>query len=64
MGLVEQFGVKLEDGNLDKMWDKHGVIHFHLVFDWLLPTFNSASGFDEDGFHEFVTARMCNYTCY
>ena len=60
-GPAEQFDVNLEDNDLDKMWDKHAVIHFHIMFDWLLPTFNGASGFDEDGFYEFEAARMCNY---
>ena len=32
-GEAEVFDVKLADGNLEKMHDKHGVIHFHLVFE-------------------------------
>jgi hypothetical protein len=60
-GEAEQFGVKLEEGNLKKMRDGHRTIHFHLIFDWLLPTFNGDGGFEEDRFYEFVAARMCNY---
>ena len=29
-GEAEQFGVKLEEGNLKKMWDGHETIHFIL----------------------------------
>ncbi len=29
-GEAEQFGVKLEEGNLEKMWDGHETIHFIL----------------------------------
>jgi len=49
------FGVKLADGNLEKMRDKHGDIRFHFVFECLLPTFG------EDGFYEFIAGRMRNY---
>jgi hypothetical protein len=49
------FGIKLAEGDLEKMHDKHGVICFHLVFEWLLPMFG------EDGFYEFVAGRMRNY---
>ena len=38
-GLSEQFDIKLEDGDLEKMKDAQGEIRFHLVFDWLLPKF-------------------------
>ncbi len=54
-GEAELFGVKLEEGNLEKMHDDHRTICFHLVFDWLLPLIG------EDGFYEFVATRMCNY---
>jgi len=37
------------------MCDAHGVIRFHLVFEWLLPTFG------EDRFYEFIAGRMRNY---
>jgi hypothetical protein len=53
------FGVKLEKGNLEKMQDEHGTIHFHLVFDWLLQMFGES--LDENGFYEFVAAQICNY---
>ncbi len=58
---MEHFGIKLKKSNLEKMRDKHGTIHFYLVFDWLLPMFNDANSFDEDGFYTFVAARMRNY---
>ncbi len=60
-GEAEQFGIKLEDGNLEKMRDGHGTIRLNLVFDWLLLTFNGNGSFNEDGFYEFAAARMCNY---
>ncbi len=44
---------------MGKMKDAHGLIQFHLVFDWLLPKFGK--GLDEVGFYEFVVARMQNY---
>ncbi len=53
-GEAEYFGVKLEDGNLDKLRDAHGKICYHKVFKWLLPTFG------EDRFFEFVVL-MRNY---
>ncbi|KAL3798584.1 hypothetical protein ACHAW5_000574 [Stephanodiscus triporus] len=37
------------------MRDAHGVIRYHLVFEWLLLTFG------EEGFFEFVAGRMQNY---
>ena len=58
-GPSELFDIELEDGDLEKMKDAHGTIRFHLVFDWLLPKFGE--GLDEDGFYEFVAARMRNY---
>ena len=54
-GEAELFGVKLAKGDLKKMRDAHGVIRFHFVFEWLLPTFG------EDGFYEFIAGRMRNY---
>jgi hypothetical protein len=60
-GEAEQFGVKLEEGDLKKMRDGHGMIRLYLVFDWLLPTFNGNGGFNEDGFYEFVAVRMPIY---
>ncbi|KAL3765172.1 hypothetical protein ACHAW5_008591 [Stephanodiscus triporus] len=54
-GEAELFGVKLAEGDLEKMRDAHGVIRYHLVFEWLLPTFS------EEGFYEFVAGRMRNY---
>ncbi len=60
-GVAEQFGVKLEEGNLEKMRVGHGMIRFHLILDWLLPMFNGNGGFNKDGFYEFVVARMRNY---
>jgi len=54
-GEAEVFGVKLAEGDWEKMRDKHGVICFHLVFEWLFPTFG------EEGFYEFVAGSMRNY---
>ncbi len=54
-GEAEVFGVKLAEGDLEKMRDTHGVIRFHLVLEWLLPTFG------EVGFYEFIAGRMRNY---
>ena len=54
-GEADVFGVKLADGDLEKMRDKHGDIRFHSVFEWLLPTFG------DDGFYEFIAGRMRNY---
>jgi hypothetical protein len=58
-GPSELFDIKLEDGDLENMKDAQGTIRFHLVFDWLLPKFGQ--GLDEEGFYEFVAARMRNY---
>jgi hypothetical protein len=52
---AEHFGIKLEDGDLDKLHDTHGTIHYHTVFKWLLPMFG------EDRFYKFVAAQMRNY---
>jgi hypothetical protein len=54
---AKHFGVKLEKDDLEKIQDKNGSIRFHLVFDWLLPMFNVADSFNEDGFYKFVAAR-------
>jgi hypothetical protein len=54
-GEADLFGVKLEEGDLEKMRDAHGTIRFHLVFDWLLPLIG------KDGFYKFVAACMQNY---
>jgi hypothetical protein len=54
-GEAEHFGVKLEDGNLDKLSDAHRTIRYHKVVKWLLPTFG------KDGFYVFVAARMRTY---
>ena len=51
-GEAELFGVKLAAGDLEKMCDAHDVIRYHLVFEWLLPTFG------KEGFYEFVAERM------
>ena len=56
IGEAELFGVKLAEGDLEKLRDTHGVIRFHLVFEWLLPTVG-----DEEGFYEFIAGRMRNY---
>ncbi len=53
-GEAEHFGIKLEDGNLDKLRNARGTIRYHKVFKWLLPAF------DEDGFYEFVAVEMIN----
>jgi hypothetical protein len=52
---AELFGIKLAEGNLEKMRNAHDVIHFHLVFKRLLPSFGG------DKFYEFIAARMRNY---
>jgi hypothetical protein len=54
-GEAKLFDVKLEEDNLQKMRDAHGTIHFHLVFDLLLPSIGM------DGFYKFVAARMPNF---
>jgi hypothetical protein len=40
------------------MMDAHGDIHFHKIFEWMLPTFEGVS------FYEFLSARMLNYMLY
>ncbi len=37
------------------MINKHGNIHFHKIFEWMLPTF------DGESFYECLLVRMCNY---
>ncbi len=54
-GNSELFWIKLADGDLDKMCDKHGAIRFHKVFEWIFPTFGKM------GFYKFIAARMQNY---
>lgn len=54
-GEAERFGIKLAEGDLKKMCDAHGVIRFHLVFEWLLPMFG------EEGFYKLIAGRMRKY---
>lgn len=37
------------------MCDAHGVIRFHLVFEWLLPMFG------DEGFYKLIAGRMRKY---
>ncbi|KAL3775049.1 hypothetical protein ACHAW5_007513 [Stephanodiscus triporus] len=55
-GPSELFDIKLEDGDLEKMKDGQGEIRFHL----LLPKFGEGLD-EEEGFYEFIAARMRNY---
>ena len=54
-GEAELLVVRLAEGDLEKMSNDHGIIHFHLFFKWLLTLFG------KEGFFEFVAARMRNY---
>jgi hypothetical protein len=51
----EQFTVKISDEELASLMDDSGDIRFPKVFEWLLPRYG------DDGFWEFLAARMRNY---
>jgi hypothetical protein len=52
-----EFTVSMTDVEKSAMKDADGNIHFHKIFDWLLPTI----GMQDVPFYEFVLARMQNY---
>ena len=54
-GPAEYFRPNLSDDKVKGMMDEHDDIHFHKIFEWMLPMFEVVS------FYEFLFVRMRNF---